>query len=390
MIETILNFVYQAMGSAWNLLLDSSVYILFGLMVSGAFRVLLNPGSVARHLSNGPVKSVIKSSLLGIPLPLCSCGVLPAAMSLKKQGASRGAATAFLISTPESGIDSIAISYALLDPIMTVARPICAFITATVAGIIENLFGKKETLKEAAPDLTCPVDACCDGTDCEPKEHSRHHSLFEKIRVGLKYAFTDLWADMAGWFFLGLLLAGLITGLIPQELLEGYLGGGIYSMLIMLALGIPIYICATASTPIAAALILKGVSPGAALVFLLAGPATNITSLTVIFGMLGKRSTLLYFAILSLLSLTFGLAVDSIYEALSLSPQASIGEAAALIPYWLKVGGAIVLILISIKPLGKRLLKHLGIQSKTGKVCLDATGKQEAITTKKADCLAPT
>jgi len=215
-------------------------------------------------------------------------------VSLRKQGANNGATTAFMISTPESGVDSIAITFALLDPIMTVARPVVAFLTAAVAGFTENLFSSGNKFSPPPADLTCLVDGCCDGIDCPPEEHSRHHTFAGKIRAGLSFSLTELWNDLAGWFLLGLLLAGLITTIVPEEMIGRHLGGGIQSMLIMLGVGIPLYICATASTPIAAALILKGVSPGAALVFLIAGPATNVTTLTVLFGILGKRATAIY------------------------------------------------------------------------------------------------
>ena len=364
-MDAIINFSFHVLKAAWDLLLDSSTYIVFGLLVSGGLRVFLSPRSVARHLSNGPVKSVIKSATLGIPIPLCSCGVLPAAVSLKKQGANSGATTAFLISTPESGVDSIAISYALLDPLMTVARPISAFVTAIFAGITENLFVKETENREIVPDLTCPVDACCDGVDCDPAAHSHHHSLQEKIRAGLRFAFRDVWTDMVWWFFLGLLLAGLITGLIPQGLLARYLGGGVYSMLIMLVIGIPIYICATASTPIAAAMILKGVSPGAALVFLLAGPATNITSLTVLFGILGKRAIAIYLFMLSGMSVMLGLALDYLYNLFHMSPYASIGKAAEIVPMWAQVGATAFLIAISIKPMWQTVAKKISRKYRT-------------------------
>jgi len=271
-------------------------------------------------------------------------------VALKKQGANNGATAAFLISTPESGVDSIAITYALLDPIMTVARPVVAFATATAAGLTENLIGYKKDGGSITPDLTCPVDACCDGLDCPADEHYRHHSFSEKLVAGLRYAFKELWGDMAGWFLVGLVIAGLITTVIPDDVLTRHLGGGLPSMLVMLAVGIPLYICATASTPIAAALILKGVSPGAALVFLLAGPATNATSLTVLWGILGKRTTLIYLATISLSTVLFGLALDQVYTSLGLSAQAMVGEASEVIPVWSEWVGGVLLILMSVKP----------------------------------------
>jgi len=344
--------IISILQESWHLLLEASVYILFGMLVGGLLKVFLNPSFVADHLGKGKFISVIKAALFGIPIPLCSCGVLPAAASLKRQGANNGATTAFLISTPESGVDSMAITYALLDPIMTVARPVSAFITAVAAGISENLLQtQKEEDWERVIDRSCPIDNCCDGNECPPEEHARHHSFSEKLWSGLKFAVDDLWGDLAGWFFAGLLLAGIIAAIIPQELMIRYLGGGLHSMLIMLLVGIPMYICATASTPVAAALILKGVSPGTALVFLLVGPATNVTSLSVLFGLLGKRATAIYLITLSMFAVLSGLAVDMIYTSLGVSASVIAGQAGEVIPYWLQFAGALVVILLSIKPL---------------------------------------
>jgi uncharacterized membrane protein YraQ (UPF0718 family) len=350
-----MNLIQASLHHSWDLFLESSTYILFGLLISGLLRVFLNPGSVARHFGRGRFSSVFKASLLGIPIPLCSCGVLPAAAALKKQGANNGATTAFLISTPESGVDSISITYALLDPIMTLIRPLVAFITAFLAGISENLLGGFESQKDVVPDLTCPVDGCCDGIACTPEAHKRHHGFGEKLKAGIRFALTDVWADLAGWFFFGLILAGLITALIPDEFIGRLMGGGLTSMLMMLAVGIPLYICATASTPIAAALILKGVSPGAALVFLIAGPATNATSLTVLLGVLGKRATLIYLAAIALSAVAFGLMTDWIYIKVGLSAQATVGRAAEIVPAWLQGSAALVLLALSVGPITRSI-----------------------------------
>ena len=280
-------------------------------------------------------------------------------MSLRKQGASNGATTAFLISTPESGVDSISITYALLDPIMTVARPVVAFVTAAVAGIAENLFHPNGVNSQITPDLTCPVDGCCDGLNCSPEAHRRHHTFMEKLRAGFRFAISDLWGDLAGWFLVGLLLAGVITVLIPDDVFSEYLGAGLPAMLLMLAVGIPLYMCATASTPIAAALILKGVSPGAALVFLLAGPATNIASLTVLTGILGKRATAIYLTAIAVSAVFFGLIVDQIYEAMGISAQAMIGQASEIIPFWAGLAGTFIILFISIKPVFQRIRARL-------------------------------
>jgi uncharacterized protein len=354
-----MNLILQILGASWNLLLEASIYVVFGLLVSGLLKVFLDPAMVARHLGGGRFASVFKAAVLGIPIPLCSCGVLPAALSLKKQGANNGATTAFMISTPESGVDSMAITYALMDPIMTVARPIAAFCTAAVAGISENLLGYKKAARLQEADRKCPVDGCCDGIDCPSEIHRHHHTFRQKTLAGMRYAFTEFWGDLAGWFLFGILLAGVITTLIPKDVFARYLGSGWPAMLLMLAVGIPLYICATASTPIAAALILKGVSPGAALVFLLAGPATNIASLTVLAGVLGKRATALYVGAIAACAVVFGLLLDKVYAALGISAVAAVGQAAEVLPSWLEWSAVFFLLAISVKPVKALIVARL-------------------------------
>jgi hypothetical protein len=357
-----MSFIIDASANAFSLLLESSVYILMGLLVAGMLRVFFDPAFVSRHLGagSGRFKAVFKAAILGIPLPLCSCGVLPVAVSLKKQGADNAALTSFLVSTPESGADSIAATYALMDPVMTVARPLAAFITAIGAGIAEILLGRSSAQKipAAPPDLSCPVDGCCDGIDCEPAIHKNHHSFMEKAKAGFKFAFGDVWADMAGWFFVGILFAGIVMAAVPEDFFGKYLGGGIVSMLVMLAIGIPIYICATASTPVAAAFVMMGVSPGAALVFLLSGPATNVTTLTVLTGVLGKRAAAVYLASIAFFAVALGLALDAVYAALGLSAKALSGQAGEFMPLWLKWAGLFALAGISAGPVYRALARR--------------------------------
>ena len=352
-----------AIGAAsWELLRASAAYILLGLMISGLLKVFLDPGMVVRHLGTGRFLSVIKAAFLGVPIPLCSCGVLPASLILKKQGANNGATTAFMIATPESGIDSIAITYALLDPIMTVARPLAAFGTAVVAGIAENLCGYRATAQTLPNGLSKPADACAGEADGPPPALPPHSGWWLRIREGIRYAFGEFWGVLAGWFFVGILLAGLITTLIPDDVFTTYLGSGLPAMLLMLAVGIPLYICATASTPIAAALILKGVSPGAALVFLLAGPATNIASLTVLTGVLGKRAAAIYLASIAVCAVTFGLVLDQLYALQGVSATALAGQAAEILPAWLEWPAVVLLLAISLKPLLRGLISKLNLQ----------------------------
>ena len=290
--------------------------------------------------------------------------MLPAAASLKKQGANKGATTAFLISTPESGVDSIAVSYALLDPIMTLVRPVAAFLTAISAGCIENLLFWKKGKNTIHVDRSCPVDGCCDGEECPDEIHRKHHTFYEKFIAGIRFGYKEVWGDIVVWFFAGLFLAAVISTFVPDDIMTKLLGGGLSSMLVMLIVGIPLYICATASTPVAAALIMKGVSPGAALVFLLVGPATNITSLSVLTSILGKKSTALYLVVLSVCSVTFGLGLDLLYQSLGISPQAIIGEASELVPPTVKIFASFILIAISIQPLWLAARKKWGPKQK--------------------------
>lgn len=259
----------------------------------------------------------------------------------------------------------MAVTYALLDPIMTLVRPLAALFTAMATGLSMNLLPRdKDQLLPSAPDLSCPIDHCCDGMDCPPEAHKHHHGKLEKLKTGLAYARGELWDDLAGWFLLGVLLAALIGALVPAEVMSRYLGGGLGSMLIMLGAGIPLYICATASTPIAAALILKGVSPGAALVFLLAGPATNLTSLTMLIKVLGKRGTVLYLTGIAGGAVLCGLALDQLYGALGISASAVVGAAGEVMPEWLRVAGAVALLAMSIMPLYRMLRAKLGPKPK--------------------------
>ncbi len=351
----VITYAAEALAQSWHIFLESSVYIIFGLLAGGLLRAFLDPDAVSRHLGQGRFKSVFKAALLGIPIPLCSCGVLPAAAAMKKQGANNGATTAFLISTPESGVDSIAMTYALMDPVMTVARPVAAFAAAAAAGVAENLF----TRPAPASGLSSPEASAGRQEPVLPllpaSRAKTSPSFGRKIKSGLFYAVNEIWNDMVLWFLAGLLLAGIITALTPDEFMARFLGGGMSSMLVMLVVGIPLYICATASTPVAAALILKGVSPGAALVFLLAGPATNLTSLTVILKLLGRRATAIYLVAVAVVSVLAGLAVDQVYAGLGLSARAVAGQAAELVPAWAELAGAAILIILSIRPLWRRL-----------------------------------
>lgn len=285
--------------------------------------------------------------------------MLPAVAGLKKQGANDGASMAFLIATPETGADSIAVTYALLDPIMTVFRPVAAFFTAILAGVSQNFLGGSSSAAKAKiePDLACRVDHCCDGKDCPPEIHRRHHTIVEKIRACLSYGFGEILDDIAKWLVLGVVIAGVISVMVPDSFMQTYLGGGIQSMLVMLAVGIPFYICATASTPIAAALILKGISPGAALVFLLAGPATNAATISVVYGLFRKRATVIYLASIAVSAIGMGLLLDQVYNWLQIPAVSVAGEAGESHHHWAGNLMAVVLLFLMVRSLAKRWIR---------------------------------
>jgi uncharacterized protein len=284
--------------------------------------------------------------------------VVPAVAGLKKQGANNGACLAFLISSPETGVDAIALTYSLLDPLITVIRPITALVTAVVAGITENFTGRSEQPDQrAVADRTCMIDGCCDGTDCDPTEHATHHNFLEKVRAGIGYAFGDLMSDLAGWFMLGITLAGIITALVPESFVSSVFGSGLLAYLSMLAVSLPMYVCASMSTPVAAALVMKGMSPGVALILLLAGPATNMATIAMVGGMLGKRSLGIYLGSIALCTLIAAYLTDLLYSALGISAKAAAGSAAGeFIPQWLELGAAILLAMLITRVLWNRMI----------------------------------
>lgn len=339
--------IVDILKHAWAVVVESAPFIMLGLVVAGLLHIFLDPAIVARHLGRGRVRPVVMASVLGVPIPLCSCGVLPAALGIRKQGANDGAVTSFLISTPATGVDSIAITYALLGPLMAIVKPLVAFITGVATGLVQAFTTKRPAVASPAPTTeackvdACRVDDCCTGDDCPPDEHAHHHGFIIKVGSGLRYAFVDLLGDIAGWFLLGVLIAGVITALVPPDLMSKYLGGGLITMLVMVLVGAPLYVCSSASTPIAAALILKGISPGAALVFLMVGPATNATSLTVVGGMLGKRAAAIYLGGIIVCSVAMGLLFDALLGATGwkVVPRITVGHEHAFASWQLVLAG---------------------------------------------------
>jgi hypothetical protein len=291
------NFAIAFCFDFWATITQMAPYLLFGFFVAGILSVLIPPEMVERHLGGRGLLPVIKASLFGVPLPLCSCGVIPVAASLRQHGASKGATVSFLLSTPETGIDSIFVTWSLLGPIVGIYRPIVAFITGLIGGAAVDLLhgddAKSDFKREAC------VKPCC-----------MAQSRKRRILTALTYGFVSLPRDIGGAMIIGLLIAAGIAAFVPQDFFGQVLGGGIVAMLIMMAVGIPVYVCASASVPIAAALIAKGVSPGAAWVFLMTGPATNAATIAMIWNMLGKRTAVIYLLTIAVCAISSGLLLD--------------------------------------------------------------------------------
>lgn len=328
-IQAVITLMATIFQASWAVLLDAAPFVLLGFLVAGLLKAFMPDDFVATHLGGNSLKSILKASAIGVPIPLCSCGVLPAAAGLRKQGAGKGPVASFLISTPETGVDSIAVSWALLDPVMTVARPVSGFLTAIAAGIAVS-FSEKFTADDAQQKPSEPKAAgtCTSSCCCGHARPVKKDGVVDKLRAGMAFAYGDLLKDVGGWLFFGVLIAGAISTLVSPETIDRYLSNEYLVMALMLAISVPLYVCATASTPIAAAFALKGISPGAALVFLLAGPATNAASLTVISRMLGKRATAVYLAAIVVMSFIAGLIINHLYAVLGLDIRHWISQGA--------------------------------------------------------------
>lgn len=355
---------------SWHVFRQAAPFLLFGFFVAGLLKALVPAELLVRHSGGRGFASVLKGALLGAPLPLCSCGVLPAAMGLRRQGAGAGATTAFMIATPETGVDSMAVTYALIDPLMTALRPISAVFTALVAGLATNLLPERylpSIATERKTESSGCVAGCCSasslGSGCAATPSASPHgpaSLSSRLREGLGHAFGEMLADVGVWLVLGVLAAGAISAFVPPTFFLNVLGGEFTSMLAMLLVGLPMYVCASSSTPIAASLLMKGLSPGAALVFLLTGPATNVTTITVMARTFGAALTGIYVASIVVCSLAFGLMANRIYAALGFDIHAVLGSVAETLPAWAEVASSVLLVALILRALVASRHSHEG------------------------------
>lgn len=300
-----------------------SPYILFGLLIAGILNELIPDDFIKKHLGNSNFFSVIKATLFGVPIPVCSCGVIPLATSLKKSGASKGSVLSFLISTPITGIDSILATYGIFGFSFTIYRIISSIFIALSAGVLVNYFDEdKKDFKKVEEESNCSCSSC----GCETKKKK----IFS-ITSALKYGFITLLADIAKPLFWGLVIGALITVLMPKDLSIFLNEYPVLSYVIAVAVALPMYVCATASLPIAAALVLNGVNLGAAFVFLTAGPATNTITIGVVKNILGKKAVIIYLSVIAVGSIIFGLLLDIMFSGVDVKKIVHIEEDAGII-----------------------------------------------------------
>ncbi|MBN2563338.1 MAG: SO_0444 family Cu/Zn efflux transporter [Phycisphaerae bacterium] len=360
----------------WRILNESAIYLLFGFALAGFLHVALRrTPRFTNLLAARGGRSVVLAALLGVPLPLCSCSVLPAGLTLRKKGASKGATVSFLISVPETDIVSILLTYGLLGPVMAVFRPLAAIVTAIVSGQLTNLVDR---WTDAGSQANAEEESCA----CKEEDDEGYVAEKGPIWNALHYGFVRFFGDIIGSLLLGLIIGGLITAFLPRFGLEDLVGASsILTMLAMLVVGIPMYVCATASTPIAAGLIASGLSPGAALVFLLAGPATNIGSLLVLGKHLGRAVLITYLCSIAVISVLMGLWLDAAFDAASISLPAIVAATGETPFSPVKTAGAILLLVLAYMSLRRtgafegllgRINRALGLELKPRRVKLAA------------------
>jgi uncharacterized membrane protein YraQ (UPF0718 family) len=324
---------------------ESAPFLLLGMFIAGVINHWIPRAWVEKTL--GGNSSIVTAALIGAPLPLCSCSVIPVAIGIRRSGASKASTASFLVATPETGVDSIGITYALMGPIMAIARPIAAIASALVAGVLVLWFGRQDNELEPKPQAK-PTSSCCHKTSVAPS------TIFEKTKAVFIFGYGQLLRDFMVWFLVGIFFAALVTTLVPEGFLTQY-AQGIWAMLVVVLISIPMYVCATASTPIAVGLLLSGITPGAALVFMLTGPATNIATLMVIKNELGKRELALYLLAIISSALIAGLILDVLFEQFDWQMQLSQGEHSDMVGV-LYQGCALVLAGLIVYQLQKMLI----------------------------------
>jgi uncharacterized membrane protein YraQ (UPF0718 family) len=350
-----------------QLSIEASPWLLLGLLIAGLMKAWVPTKILSQHLGQGN-KAIIKAAFIGAPLPLCSCGVIPVATELRRSGASAPATSAFLVATPETGVDSVSVSYALLGPVLAIYRPVTAILSAIFTGMIvattKDTFAENKTTNTKNKPASCcatktatiePEPEKVISSCCASKTTVAKQTFMAKTLMGVRYSATQLIDDLVRWLLLGLLFATAVRTFVPTSFLLSY-GSGLTAMLVMIAMSIPMYICATASTPIAAGFIMAGISPGTALVFMMAGPATNISTLGVIKSEMGGSVLIKYLLGISISAITFGLILDwgLVYFMIDISQQ--MQHSHELLPFWFGLTCVVILVFLAVKPLRKLLI----------------------------------
>jgi uncharacterized membrane protein YraQ (UPF0718 family) len=379
------------MNEILHIINEMSPYLLLGFLLAGLMHAFVPQQMYHKYLAKNNFRSVFNAAMFGIPLPLCSCGVIPTAMSLRREGASKGSAVSFLIATPQTGVDSIIATYSLMGLPFAIIRPIAALVTALFGGHMVNVLDKPTTTdplptsprggEEAHESELCcchhehhhdaEKESCCCGhehhheeTECHCGHHDHeekcgcgcgceHHShattFVGKIGEALEYGFVHMMEDIGKWLVIGLVVAALITVFVPDSFFAIFADNSLLSMLLVMCMAIPMYLCATGSIPIAVALMLKGLTPGAGLVLLMAGPASNVASILVIRKVLGTRTQIIYLVSIILGAILFGLGIDYLlprewFTDFLVSPMNEAHEETALFS-WFCTGLLIALLL---------------------------------------------
>ena len=342
--------VMTLLNSFWDLVIESAPWLLVGYLLAGVIKQVIPSSWVEKQLAKPGVASVIKGAVIGAPLPLCSCGVIPTALAIRKSGASKGATASFLVATPETGVDSISYSYAILGPLFAIARPVGALLSAVTAGLLVRVMDTDDSLV----DELSASGSCCSSEKSEPAESSCcsskkfepvQPSLREKLVSAVQYGYGRMISDTAKWLTIGLVAATFITAFVPQSFFLQW-GDGLVAMLIMVVVGLPMYICATASTPVAASLLFAGISPGAALVFMLTGPATNIATMGVIREQLGNRSLAAYLIGVISMAILCGLALNQAFAVFGWSLQLQMMDHGESWPLWRQLAAVLLSVLV--------------------------------------------
>ncbi|MWJ28718.1 SO_0444 family Cu/Zn efflux transporter [Halomonas sp. ZH2S] len=335
----------QMLNEMLSVALAAAPWLLFGLFVAGLIKAFFPDALLERWIGGRGLASIARAAVIGAPLPLCSCGAIPTALALHRKGAGRGPTTAFLIGTPGVGVDSIAITYALLGPFMMIARVTGAIATAIATGLLVAMTNERPVMPE--PQSAC--GGCCEAGHAPPVPEGGD-SRWQRLRQGMHYAFNDVLDDISLWVLAGLMVAGALMAWVPPEAIATY-GSGFGIMLLMAVVGIPLYLCATAATPIAAGMLLSGVSPGAVIVFLLAGPITSLATLGVLRRELGGPALAAYLAGILSTALIVGVLTNVLVAQLDINLIAQVGAVQELLPEWLEWSALGLLGILAIRPL---------------------------------------